>query len=173
MKTALLALLLALAAPPVTGDDARTDSPPEVSITLRLPDTGLDLTLRHRQILDDLAPYLHAEGADALAIRRLQVQAVLAQGIELATDVEIKVGERVLPAGTYPLAFTVDRGEVRRWILVTGEEAIDVPSEPVEMPFAAPRLTITPRWVDRREVVWLWHLGDRAGLITTKLGEAR
>jgi len=172
MKTTLAVLAAALAA--LAGDvqDAAADSPPASTVALRLPDSSLDLELRYRQITDDVSRYVEPEGADAQVLRQLRVQAVLAQGIDLSSDVGMKIGERRLPAGRYRLGFTIDRGEATRWFLVAGAESIAVPFEPVEMPFDAPRLTITPRYVDGGGIRWLWHLGERAGEIETKLDVA-
>jgi hypothetical protein len=170
----LLPVLLAPAppAPPASTPPmpAKASTAPQASITLTLPDSGLDLALRWRQLPRDLSPFLEPEGVDAWGLKALRVRSLLAQGAELDNDVNLRAGDTLLPPGRWKLGFTVPPGGGPRFFAVVGQEALDLPSLAVEPGFDAPALLLQWVFVDRAKVQLHWHVGRRAGTVDFALG---
>ena len=165
MKLLLPLLLAATLAPPPPVAAA-----PECSATLTLPDSALQLSVRWRQVSHDVQPYSEGSGLDALGLKALRVRSLMAQGAELRSDVELGTGDVALPTGRRPIGFTVAPGGAPRFFAVTGEQAVDLPSQAVEPGFVAPTLLMQWIWVDRSQAKLHWHLGDRAGEIVFRVG---
>jgi len=164
----LLPLLLAagLLAPPAPPASAT----PECTATLTLPDSALQLSAHWRQVPRDVAAYSEGTGLDAMGLKALRVRCVLAQGAQLRSDVQLNAGDAVLPAGNRPIGFTVAPGGAPHFFAVTGETAVDLPSEAVEPGFDSPTLLLQWIWIDRTQVRLHWHIGDRAGAIVFQPG---
>ncbi len=169
MKLLAVLLLSALLAPapPAPGTVATA---PQASTTLTLPDTGLDLVLRWRQLPRDLSHFLEPEGVDAWGLKALRVRSLLAQGAELDNDVNLRAGDTLLPPGRWKLGFTVPPGGGPRFFAVVGQEALDLPSLAVEPGFDAPALLLQWVYLDRAKVQMHWHVGTRAGTVDFALG---
>ncbi len=163
-------LVLPLLLATTLGAPAPTASAPECTTTLVLPDSALQLALRWRQSGSDLTPFLEPADLDPLGLKALRVRSLLAQGLQLRSDVQLRVGDVVLPPGSRPLGFTVAPGGAPRFFAVAGQEALELPSQEVEPGFAAPTLLLQWIWIDRSEARLHWHVGDRAGAIVMKLG---
>jgi hypothetical protein len=164
----LLPLLLAagLLAPP-----APPASPaPECTATLTLPDSALQLSTHWRQVARDVAAFSEGTGLDAMGLKALRVRAVLVQGATLRSDVQLSTGDVVLPAGNRPIGFTVGPGGAPHFFAVTGESAVDLPSQEIKAGFDSPTLLLQWVWVDRTQVWLQWHIGDRAGAIVFQPG---
>jgi len=164
----LLPLLLAagLLAPPAPP----ASTTPECTATLTLPDSALQLSAHWRQVPRDVAAYSEGTGLDAMGLKALRVRCVLAQGAQLRSDVQLNAGDAVLPAGNRPIGFTVAPGGAPHFFAVTGETAVDLPSEAVEPGFDSPTLLLQWIWIDRTQVRLHWHIGDRAGAIVFQPG---
>jgi len=164
----LLPLLLAagLLAPPAP----LAPTPPECTATLTLPDSALQLTAHWRQVPRDVAAYSEGTGLDAMGRKALRVRCVLSQGAQLRSDVQLSAGDVVLPSGSRPIGFTVGPGGAPHFFAVTGESAVDLPSEAVEPGFESATLLLQWVWVDRTQVRLHWHIGDRAGAIVFQPG---
>jgi|GEM_PF-5509429 len=163
-------LLLPLFLAATLGAHAPSASVPECTTTLALPDAALQLSLRWRQIDRDLSPFVEPAGLSALDLKALRVRSLLAQGLQLRSDVQLRVGDATLPPGNRPLGFTIAQGGAPRFFAVVGEEALELPSQPVEPGFDAPTLLLQWLWIDRGEARLHWHVGDRAGAIVMQLG---
>lgn len=169
MKLLAVLLLPVLIAPgPLANGPLATA--PQASATLTLPDTGLELTLRWRQLPRDLSPFLEPEGVDAWGLKALRVRSLLAQGAELDNDVNLRAGDTLLPPGRWKLGFTVPPGGGPRFFAVVGQEALDLPALAVEPGFDAPVLLLQWVCVDRARVQLHWHVGKRAGVVDFALG---
>ncbi|MBM3985912.1 MAG: hypothetical protein FJ296_09530, partial [Planctomycetes bacterium] len=174
MKLLAVLLLSALLVPeppaPTSAVPAKAASTPQASTSLTLPDTGLDLVLRWRQLPRDLSPFLEPEGLDAWGLKALRVRSLLAQGAELDNDVNLRAGDALLPPGRWKLGFTVPPGGGPRFFAVVGQEALDLPSLAVEPGFDAPALLLQWVFIDRAKVQLHWHVGRRAGTVDFALG---
>ena len=148
----LLPLLLAagLLAPPAPP----ASTTPECTATLTLPDSALQLSAHWRQVPRDVAAYSEGTGLDAMGLKALRVRCVLAQGAQLRSDVQLNAGDAVLPAGNRPIGFTVAPGGAPHFFAVTGETAVDLPSEAVEPGFDSPTLLLQWIWIDRIRDSW-------------------
>lgn len=151
----------------VAAGGAWSDGPaPDAEASLRMPGTGHDVGVEYRQLADeDLADY-RATGD----VRSKQLQALLAFGGRLTVDVPFKVGERRLPAGRLPLAFTVDGEGDLRWFVVDGRDPVELPFAPLEPGYEAARLALQVHYVSRTELQLVWHLGLRGGSLTLRPG---
>lgn len=160
---AVLALALLLAPAPAGPAPACTS-------TLVLPDSGLELTLRWRQVGTDVSRYLEGEAPDARTLGQLRVQCLLNQGLELDSDVGLRAGEVLLPPGRWKLGFTVAAGGAPRFFAVVGQQALDLPGREVAPGFESSTLLLQWLWTDRTRAALHWHLGTRAGAIDFALG---
>ena len=158
----LLAAGLVAPAPPATA--------PECSSTLTLPDSALELAVRWRQVPRDVQAYNEGTGLDAMGLKALRVRCLLAQGAQLRSDVQLSAGDVVLPTGNRPIGYTIGPGGAVNFFAVTGETAVDLPSQSVEPGFESPTLLLQWLWVDRAQVQLHWHVGDRAGVIVFSPG---
>ena len=143
---------------------------PASAISLSMPGSSLDLSISYRQIDPDLRPFLEGSGLDGRGLHQLRVTALLAQGGKLATDMELRVGETLLPPGRYAVGFTVGAGEAMNFFLAHGNEVVALPSEAVEPGWTSDRLLLQLVYVARNETHLLWHVGSRAGRITLHPG---
>ncbi|MHC4845186.1 MAG: hypothetical protein ACYTCU_03390 [Planctomycetota bacterium] len=175
---ALLLLSMAAVIPPVVAPPAvPTGAPaaapaaaPASAISLSMPGSGLDLSISYRQIDTDLRPFLEGSGLDERDLHKLRVAAILAQGGKLATDMELRVGETLLPPGRYALGFTVGAGEAMNFFLAHGNEISLLAGEAIEPGWTSERLLLQLVYVTRNETHLLWHVGSRAGRITLHPG---
>src|SRR5262249_4258410 len=142
----LLPLLLAagLLAPPAP----TASTAPECTATLTLPDSALQLSAHWRQVPRGVAAYSEGTGLDGLGLKALRVRCVLSQGAQLRSDVELRSGDIVLPSGNRPIGFTIAAGGAPHFFAVTGESAVDLPSEAVEPGFESATLLLQWVWVD-------------------------
>jgi hypothetical protein len=163
-------LLLPLLLAATLGASAPGASAPQCSLTLDLPDSALQLAVRWRQTGRDLAPFLEPQGLDAAGLKALRVRSLLAQGLQLRSDVQLRAGDVTLAPGSRPLGFTVTQGGAPRFFAVDGQQAVELPSQGVEPGFDAPSLLLQWAWIDRSEAQLHWHVGTRAGAIAFKLG---
>lgn len=158
---AAITSLVALSPPPEA---------PEATASLRVPETAFDLKLAWKQVDTDLSAWLIPQGATGQDIRRLQVQAVMSFGGSLDSDVDLRVDDHRFEGGRFPLSFVVEQGGALRFFMVDGTEAIELPSRSIEPSWLAPHLLMQLAWIESGEVQLLWHIGEKAGAITFKLG---
>lgn len=143
---------------------------PRSAVSLSMPGSGLDLSISYRQIGTDLRPFLEGSGLDQRGLHTLRVSALLAQGGMLVTDMELYVGETLLPPGRYPVGFTVGAGEAMNFFLVHGTEVIALGSDALKPGWSSDRLLLQLQYVTRNETRLIWHVGARAGRITLHPG---
>lgn len=181
-----LALLLPLcfAAAPAAGPSAAAAAEPSAaaaavhedhepasaSLSLRLPESTREIEIRWRQVGTDLARWTEPAELDEPGLHRLRVQTLLALGGMIDSDVDLRFGDRRIRGGKHPFSFTVDQGGVMRFFVVDGTEALDLPSEALEVSFEAPHLTLALAHVARNELHLHWHLGRKAGRIVLRPG---
>lgn len=173
----LLALLTALtllpapatpAAPSAQG--APADDAPDCSVALTLPQSGLDLHLDYRQVGPDLSKFREPQGASESDVKQLRIQAHLALGSSLASDVWLTIGDRQLKPGKHPLGFTLSHDDTMHLFLVDGTEAFPLSGETFAPGFESPRLVLQMQYVSRNEARLLWHWKKAAGSIRLGLG---
>lgn len=168
-------LLLSMAAvipspqPPNQAVSGRATAPAS-AVTLSMPRSGLDLSISYRQIETDLQPFLEGSGLDEQGLHRLRVSALLAQGGMLVSDMELLVGETLLPPGRFAIGFTVGKGEAMNFFLAHGTEVVALGSEAVKPGWMSDRLALQLVYVARNETHLIWHLGSRAGRIVLHPG---
>jgi len=169
---ALALLSMAIAIPPFLAPLPSSGAPaaPASAISLSMPGSGLDLSISYRQIGPDLRPFLEGSGLGERDLHKLRVTALLAQGGKLATDMELRVGETLLPPGRYALGFTLGAGEAMNFFLAHGNEVVALASETVEPGWTSDRLLLQLVYVARNETHLVWHVGSRAGRITLHPG---
>ncbi len=147
------------------------DEPPaSATTTLSLPATTLEVEVAWRQIGTDLSKWTEPMGLDEAGLHRLRVQTLLALGGQIRCKADLRFGEHRIRGGRHPFGFTVDPGGTLRFFVVEGTDALDVPSEPVEVSWAAAHLTLQLLHIGKDEVHLLWHLGEKAGRIRLRLG---
>jgi hypothetical protein len=148
---------------------------PEVAMTLRIPNTKLELGLGYRQVeAANLAPFQEPDGASEEDLQRLRVKAIFAVGGKITSDVGLRCGEQSFPAGEYDFGFTTGAGGEVHFFIAVGQRAFALESEAVTSGVNTGRLTMQFLFVSRTEAELLWQLGDKAGrikLAMTKSGK--
>jgi len=149
---------------------------PEVAMTLRIPNTKLELGLGYRQVeAADLSRFQEPDGASEEDLQHLRVKTIFAVAGKLTADVGLRSGEQSFPAGEYDFGFTVAKGGDVNFFVVIGQRAFPLASEAVKSGINTSRLTMQLLFVSRTEAELLWQLGDKAGrikLTMTKSGKA-
>lgn len=146
------------------------DPAPEAEVSLRLPDTAQDLEVAWRQLGTELSAWLEPQGATPQDLHRLRVQSILAFGGSIRSDVDLRAGGHRFREGKHPFGFTLDQGGALRFFMVDGTEAIPLPSDGLDAAWLAPHMVLSLAYVKKDEVRLLWHVGEKAGSITFRLG---